>query len=118
MNKVILIGRIGKDPEVRYSQDGKQITSFSMATSRKYNGEEKTQWHNIVAFGKLAEICGQYLNKGKQIMIDGEISYGQWEDKEGNKRYKTEIIAQSMEMLGGKQKDELSGQSAQDDDPF
>lgn len=107
VNKVILVGHLGKDPEMRYAASGLAIANFSLATSenrkdKEGNKETKTEWHRIVAFGKLAEICGEYLNKGKQIYIEGRIQTNKWEDKEGNTRYTTEIIANTMQMLGSK----------------
>jgi single-strand DNA-binding protein len=114
MNKVLLIGRLGKDPEVRYTPDGTMVTNFSMATDeyrKDKSGErvQRTEWHRIVTFGKLAEICGNYLSKGKLIFIEGRIQTQSWEDKEGNKRYTTEIVASDMRMLdskgGGKSQD-------------
>jgi len=105
VNKVILIGNLGADPEMRYTADGTAVCKFSLATSRKYTGKdgqkvEKTEWHRIVAWRKLAEICGQYLTKGKQVMIEGRIEYGSYE-KDGVKHYTTDIIAENMQMLGG-----------------
>jgi len=107
VNKVILIGRLGKDPEVRYTPDGTMVTSFTLATSEKYkdkNGEkaERTEWHNVTSFGKLAEICGNYLVKGKLVFVEGRIQTRSWEDKEGVKRFKTDIIASNMQMLDSK----------------
>ncbi len=107
VNKAILIGRLGRDPEVRYTPDGTMVTNFTMATDETYkdkNGErvQKTEWHRIVAFGKLAEICGNYLVKGKLIFIEGRIQTRAWEDKEGVKRNTTEIIAGDMKMLDSK----------------
>ncbi|MFZ3116451.1 MAG: single-stranded DNA-binding protein [Syntrophales bacterium] len=107
VNKAILIGRLGKDPEVRYTPDGLMITNFNLATdeSRKdKNGErvQKTEWHRVVTFGKLAEICGKYLVKGKLIFIEGKIQTRAWDDKDGNKRYTTEIVASDMRMLEAK----------------
>ena len=107
VNKAILIGRLGKDPEVRYTPDGLMITNFNLATdeSRKdKNGErvQKTEWHRVVTFGKLAEICGKYLVKGKLIFIEGRIQTRAWDDKDGNKRYTTEIVANDMRMLEAK----------------
>jgi single-strand DNA-binding protein len=105
VNRVILIGRLGKDPEIRSIPSGTTVAKFSIATDDRYtdrNGEkqERTDWHNIVAWGKLAEICGQYLRKGKLVYIDGSIRYDSWDDKEtGQKRYKTEIHANQMQML-------------------
>jgi single-strand DNA-binding protein len=108
VNKVILVGRLGKDPEIRSTPGGTTVAKFSIATDDRYtdrNGEkqERTEWHNITAFGKLAEICGQYLRKGKLVYIDGSIRYDSWDDKEtGQKRYRTEIVANQMQMLDRK----------------
>jgi len=107
LNKVMLIGRLGADPEVRYTPDGAMITTFRMATDEQWkdkSGErvQKTEWHRVVTFGRLAEICGNYLNKGKLIYIEGRIQTRSWEDKEGQKRYMTEIVAASMQMLDGR----------------
>jgi single-strand DNA-binding protein len=107
VNKVILVGRLGKDPEVKYTQGGTPVAKFTVATNEVWkdqNGEkqERTEWHNIVAWTKLAEICGQYLNKGSRVYIEGRIQTRSWEDKEGTKRYITEIRADSMVMLSGK----------------
>jgi single-strand DNA-binding protein len=107
VNKVILVGRLGKDPEVKYTQGGTPVAKFTLATNEVWkdqNGEkqERTEWHNIVAWTKLAEICGQYLNKGSRVYIEGRIQTRSWEDKEGNKRYTTEIRADNMVMLSGR----------------
>jgi single-strand DNA-binding protein len=107
VNKATLIGRLGKDPEVRYTPDGTMITNFNLATDEQWkdkNGEkvQKTEWHRIVTFGKLAEICGNYLVKGKLIFVEGRIQTRSWEDKDGVKRYTTEIIASNMQMLDSK----------------
>lgn len=107
VNKVQLIGRIGGDPEIKYTSGGVAIANFTLATSENWkdkdgNKQEKTEWHKIVAFRRLAEICGEYLNKGKQIYIEGRIQTRAWEDKDGNKRYTTEIVASNMQMLGDK----------------
>lgn len=108
VNRVILIGRLGKDPEIKSTPSGTSIAKFSLATDEKFtdrSGEkqERTEWHNIVVFGKLADICGQYLRKGKLVYIEGSIRTDSWDDKEsGQKKYRTEIIAQNMQMLGGK----------------
>ncbi|RPJ08762.1 MAG: single-stranded DNA-binding protein [Deltaproteobacteria bacterium] len=104
VNKVILIGYLGADPEVRYSSNGTTVANFRMATSENRlskTGEKTTvtEWHRIVAFGKLAEICRDYLSKGKQIYIEGKIRTRSWEDKEGNKKFTTEILANQMQML-------------------
>jgi single-strand DNA-binding protein len=107
INKAILVGRLGKDPEVRYTPDGMMITNFTLATDEQRkdkNGErvQKTEWHRIVTFGKLAEICGKYLVKGKMVFVEGRIQTRAWEDKEGVKRSTTEIIASDMRMLDSK----------------
>jgi single-strand DNA-binding protein len=107
VNKVILVGRLGKDPEVRFTSGGQAVANFTMATDYSYkdrNGErqKRTEWHRIVAWRKLAEIVQQYLKKGSLIYIEGRIETREWQDKEGQKRYTTEIIANEMRMLGGK----------------
>jgi single-strand DNA-binding protein len=107
INKAILVGRLGKDPEVRYTPDGMMITNFTMATDEQRkdkSGErvQKTEWHRIVTFGKLAEICGKYLVKGKLVYLEGRIQTRAWDDKEGVKRYTTEIVASNMQMLDSK----------------
>ena len=108
INKAILIGRLGRDPEVRYMQDGTAVANFSIATSEEWKDKatgdkrEKTEWHRIVAFRRLGEICGEYLSKGRQVYIEGRIQTRDWEDKDGNKRYTTEIVASQMQMLGSK----------------
>ncbi len=108
INKVILVGRLGKDPEIRSVPSGTTVAKFSIATDEKFtdkNGEkqERTEWHNIVAWSKLAEICGQYLRKGKLVYIEGSLRTDSWDDKEtGQKKYKTEIIASTMKMLDRK----------------
>jgi len=104
LNKVILVGNLGADPEMRYTADGTAVCKFSLATSRKFTGkdgqkQEKTEWHRIVVWRKLAEICGQYLSKGKQVIIEGRIEYGSYE-KDGVKHYTTDIVAENMQMLG------------------
>ena len=105
INKVILVGRLGKDPEVRSTPGGQTVTKFTMATDERYtdkSGEkqERTEWHNIVAWGRLGEICGQYLRKGKLVYIEGAIRTESWDDKEsGQKKYKTTVVANEMKML-------------------
>ncbi|MCU0639472.1 MAG: single-stranded DNA-binding protein [Candidatus Krumholzibacteria bacterium] len=105
VNKAILVGNLGSDPEIRHTTGGIAVANFSLATSENFKGrdgerETRTEWHRIVAFGKLAEICGQYLKKGKQVYIEGRIQTRNWEDQSGNKKYTTEIIANQMVMLG------------------
>jgi single-strand DNA-binding protein len=101
MNRVMLIGRLGKDPELRYTPSGTPLAKFTLATDRrKHNGEKQPpDWHRIIAWNRLAEICGQYLFKGKQVMIEGRIEYDSYE-KDGVKHYTTDIIAENMEMMG------------------
>jgi len=105
VNKVILIGHLGADPEMKYGSSGNPFTTFNLATTESWTKDgqktEKTEWHRIITFGKLAEICAQYLNKGKQVYIEGKIQTRNWEDKEGVKRWTTEILCQNMQMLGG-----------------
>ena len=105
LNKVELIGRLGKDPELKYTTSGKAVANFSIATSEEWKDEngkkqERTDWHNVQAWGKLAEICGEYLKKGSQVYIDGTIHTRSYEDKSGVKRYVTEIVIQKLLMLG------------------
>lgn len=106
LNKAMVIGRLGKDPEVRYTGNNTAVATISVATTEKYkdrNGEqvENTEWHRVVAWGRLAEICEQYLTKGSLAYFEGPIQTKEWEDKDGNKRYTTEIKALTMQMLGG-----------------
>lgn len=118
LNKAIIIGHLGRDPETRYAADGTPITHFSVATSEswkdKTSGEKKesTEWHRINTFGKLADICGQYLKKGALVYLEGKITTRKWTDKDGVDRYSTEIRADQMTMLGGKE----AKPAAQDDD--
>jgi single-strand DNA-binding protein len=111
VNKVILIGRLGKDPEIKYTPSGAPVAKFSLATDEVFkdrSGEQqkRTEWHNIVAWNKLAEICGEYLTKGKQVYIEGSIRSRQWEDQAGNKRTAYEIVARTMTMLGSRAESE------------
>jgi single-strand DNA-binding protein len=105
VNKVILIGNLGSDPTTRYTASGTAVCNFNLATSERFNNksgerEERTEWHRVVAWAKLAEICNEYLKKGKQVYIEGRLQTRAWDDKEGNKRYTTEVVAQNMTMLG------------------
>lgn len=105
VNKVILIGNLGSDPELRHTQGGTPVANFRIATNEVFTNregqrEERTEWHRIVAFGRLAEICGQYLKKGRQVYIEGRLRTKNWEDQNGNKRFTTEITATQMVMLG------------------
>ena len=107
LNKVMLIGNLGKDPEVRFTASGQAVASFSLATSEKFKGktgewEERTEWHNITLWGKLAEIAGEYLSKGKTIYVEGRLQTRKWQDKSGNDRYTTDIVGDKMQMLSPK----------------
>jgi single-strand DNA-binding protein len=107
INKVILVGNLGRDPEIRYTPSGMAVANFSVATTEKWkdkqSGEmqERTEWHRIVAWGRLGEICGEYLSKGRQVYIEGKMQTRQWE-KDGVTRYTTEVVAAEMKMLGSK----------------
>jgi single-strand DNA-binding protein len=108
VNKVILIGNLGRDPETRYMPEGGAITNISIATTDKWkdkNGEmqEKTEWHRVAFFGKLAEIAGEYLKKGSQVYVEGRLQTRKWQDKDGQDKYTTEIVANVMQMLGSRQ---------------
>jgi len=108
VNKVILVGNLGRDPEVRYSPSGQAVANVTIATSEswkdKTSGEkqERTEWHRIVFFGRLAEIAGEYLKKGAQIYVEGRLQTRKWQDKDGHDRYTTEIVASEMQMLGSR----------------
>jgi single-strand DNA-binding protein len=120
VNKVLLIGRLGADPEVRYTPDGTMVTTFRIATDLQWkdrSGEkvQKTEWHRIVTYRKLAEICSSYLSKGKLIFVEGRIQSRTWEDKDGNKRTTTEIVATNMQMLDSKVT--AKGQDITEDSP-
>jgi len=114
INKVILVGNMGNDPEVRYTPSGAAVTTISIATTESWkdkdgNKQEKTEWHRVVFFGRLAEIAGEYLKKGSQVYIEGKLRTNKWQDKEGQDRYTTEILANEMQMLGGRSGDSGSG---------
>jgi single-strand DNA-binding protein len=136
LNKVMLIGRLGQDPELKFTQSGIAVAKFSLATSQSWkdqdgNNQEKTEWHNIVVWRKLAEICAEYLKKGSKVYCEGSLSTGSWEDENKKKHYKTEVVLSDMIMLDTKgssgsaaaaPKDvevEVENQSSKDDDlPF
>ena len=123
MNKVILIGRLGADPENRFLPDGTQVCNFRMATDESYKNKagekvQKTEWHRIVTFRKLAEICGSYLAKGRLVVIEGRIQTRKWTDKDGVDRYTTEIIATVMRMLDSNGKGKSDGHDSQGDQPW
>ena len=108
INKVILVGNLGKDPEIKYTASGAAIANLTIATSESWNdkqtGEkvEKTEWHRVVAFQRLAEIMGEYLKKGSQVYIEGKLQTRKWQDQNGQDRYTTEVVANDMQMLGGR----------------
>ncbi len=114
VNKVILVGSLGRDPEVRFMPNGEAVANFSIATTDSWKDksgakQEKTEWHNIVMYRKLAEIAGEYLKKGRPVYIEGRLQTRKWQTKEGQDRYTTEIIADSMQMLGGNRDKDSSG---------
>ena len=105
VNRVILVGRLGRDPEMRYTTSGTPVVNFSLATDEVWTDQNKerqkrTEWHSIVAWSRLAEICNQYLGKGQLIFIEGRIQTREWDDRDGNKRRTTEVVASNMQMLG------------------
>ncbi len=116
VNKAIIVGNLGADPEQRYTQNNTPVTTFRIATTDQWTDkqsgqrQERTEWHRIVAWGRLAEICGQYLRKGKQVYVEGRLQTREWEDQQGQKRYTTEIVAQTMQMLGRAGEGEGGGQ--------
>ncbi len=118
LNKVMLIGRLGSDPEIRYTQDGTPVANFSLATDspikRGDQWETETEWHRIVAWRRLAEICSEYLSKGRLIYVEGRLRTRSWEDRDGNKRWTTEIIARDIQMLESKTS---AGESSDDLQP-
>jgi single-strand DNA-binding protein len=106
VNKVILIGNLGKDPEVRFTPSGAAVSNFNIATNESWTDksgqkQERTEWHRIVVWGKLAELCGEYLKKGRQCYVEGRLQTREWTDKEGKKNYTTEVVAQTVQFLGG-----------------
>ena len=109
INKVIIVGRLGSDPEVRYTPSGAAVANFSVATSEEWKdkntGEkkERTEWHRIVAWNKLGELCGEYLSKGRQVYVEGRLQTRSYDDKDGVKRYTTEIVASDVQFLGGRE---------------
>ncbi len=114
VNKVILIGNLGRDPEIRYTRDGTAVANLNLATSDSWKDsqgerQERTEWHRVVAWDKLAEIAKEYLAKGKQVYIEGRLQTRSWEDKDGHKRYTTEVRADQMVMLGGRGGDDDGG---------
>lgn len=107
VNRAILVGRLGRDPEIRYTSSGTPVANFSVATNERWKDQqgetqERTEWHKVVVWGKLAEICNQYLTKGQLVYLEGRIQSREWDDRDGNKRYTTEVVASEMKMLGGR----------------
>jgi single-strand DNA-binding protein len=127
LNKILLLGHLGSDPEVRYLPSGKQTTQFRIATNRRYKVEgqvrEETEWFQVVAFGRLAEICGEFLKKGKQVFIEGRMHTRNWVDGNNQKHYRTEVVAEGMRLIGkangsnGNRETQVDTQE-QDSDPF
>ena len=119
VNKAIILGNLGRDPEVRYTTDGNAVTTFSVATTEKRkdrdgNSQEHTEWHRIVVFGRLAEVCGEYLAKGKSVYLEGSIRTRSWDDREGNKRYTTEIVGRTVQFLSPRGE---SGRQSRSEEP-
>ena len=108
VNKAILIGNLGRDPELRYTQSGQPVVNFSIATTESWNKkdgsgrEEKTEWHRIVAWGRTAELCAQYLSKGRQVYVEGRLQTREWENRDGQKQRTTEIVANTVQFIGGR----------------
>lgn len=108
VNRVFILGRLGQDPEVKHTPSGSAVANFSVATSEAWTDksgqkQERTEWHRVVVWGKLAELCGQYLSKGRQVYLEGKLQTRSWDDKEGNKRYTTEVQASTVQFIGGSQ---------------
>ncbi len=122
LNKVMIIGNLGRDPEMRYTPSGKPVTSFSLASSRTWvsaDGErrEETEWFNVVAWGNLAEICNQHLTKGQQVYIEGRLQTRCWEDDNGQRHFRTEVVANEMIVLGNRVRDEVGPSAGGYDTP-
>ena len=118
LNKLMLIGNLGRDPEVRFTPGGRAVARFPLATSEVWTDQEgqrqeRTEWHNIVVWGKQAETCGQYLSKGRQVFLEGSVRTRQYDDKEGNKRYITEVIGQRVQFLGSRGDGGSAGRDAE-----
>ena len=115
VNKVLLIGRLGSNPEIRYTNTGTAVANFNLATSENWNDksgqrQERTEWHRVVVWGKLAELCEKYLSKGRQCFVEGRLQTRSWDDKDGNKKYTTEIVATTVQFLGGPSAQQGQGQ--------
>ncbi len=123
VNKVIVVGRLGADPEVKTVTGGQNVARLSVATSENWTDkqgqkQERTEWHRIVVWGKLAELCGKYLSKGRQVYIEGRLQTRSWEDPQGQKKYTTEIVANTVQFLGGGNSERGTGANAQGDSGF
>lgn len=119
VNKVILIGNLGADPEIRYTAGGQAVANFRLATSENWTNkegqrEQRTEWHRVVVWGKQAELCKEYLSKGRQVFVEGRLQTRQWDDKDGNTRYTTEVVAQGVRFLGGRGADTRDDHSSPD----
>jgi len=123
INKVILVGNIGRDPEVRYTSNGGAVANITLATTEQWRDkqsgqtQERTEWHRVVMFGRLGEIAGEYLKKGSQVYIEGKLQTRKWQDQSGQDRYTTEIVASDMQMLGGRGAGGGTADFNQDSDP-
>lgn len=118
INRVQLIGHVGKDPEVRTTTNSK-VASFSLATTERYKDKENTQWHNCIVWAKLADVVEQYVKKGQLLYVEGRIEYRSYDDKDGNKKYITDIVVSTLQMLGGKKSDDIAVRpDVQDDLPY
>ncbi len=123
LNKVMIIGNLGRDPEMRYTPSGRPVTTFSVAANRQYTNAEgekqtETEWFNVVAWGKLAEICNQYLAKGRQVYVEGRLQTRQWEDAQGTRHTSVEIVANEMIMLGSRPSEDEENSDAPEEDEF
>lgn len=123
VNKVMIIGNLGKDPELRHTPQGNAVANFSIATSESWNDkngqkQERTEWHRIVVWGKLAELCAKYLSKGRQCFIEGKLQTRAWEGQDGQKKYTTEVIASTVQFLGGPGQNAERSSGADNSDPF
>ena len=112
MNKVLLTGRLTRDPEMRSLASGKSVTQFSVATNEYAGGKEKSEFHNVVTWDRLAEICGQFLGKGQQVAIEGRLQTRSWDDDQGKRHWKTEVVAAHVEMLSGRRKKDYEAESS------
>jgi single-strand DNA-binding protein len=122
VNKVLLIGRLGNNPEIRYTNTGTAVANFNLATSENWNDkngqrQERTEWHRVVVWGKLAELCEKYLSKGRQCFVEGRLQTRSWDDKDGNKRYTTEVVASTIQFLGSANAQASSSAGATDHGP-